>query len=103
MGDGGVVTVGGYNQPNPYNGGYKDRTIGQIFHVITYGKGAMGPHGSQLNKEERWKVALYVRTLQHDDLLYSDLLPKFKKVSADSVEVIVDSILPTLTDVVVPE
>lgn len=90
MGDGGVVTVGGYNQPNPYNGGYKDRTIGQIFHVITFGKGAMGPHGSQLNKEERWKVALYVRTLQHDDLMYSDLLPKYKKVGADSV--IVDSL-----------
>ncbi len=72
-GDGGVVTVGGFNQPNPYDGGYKDRTLGQIFHVITYGKGAMGPHASQLNKEERWKVALYVRTLQHGSLLFEEI------------------------------
>jgi mono/diheme cytochrome c family protein len=72
-GDGGVITVGGYNQPNPYDGGYKDRTLGQIFHVITYGKGAMGPHASQLNKEERWKVALYVRTLQHGSLLFDEI------------------------------
>ena len=26
----------------------------------------MGPHGSQLNKDERWKVTMYVRTLQFD-------------------------------------
>jgi mono/diheme cytochrome c family protein len=103
MGDGGVITVGGYNQPNPYNGGYKDRTIGQIFHVITHGKGAMGPHGSQLNKEERWKVALYVRTLQHGELLYSDLLPKYKKVGVDSVMIDIDSLslpMESIEDVV---
>ncbi len=73
-GDGKVVTYGEYNPPSPYNGGYKDRTLGQIFHVITYGKGAMGPHGSQLNKDERWKVALHVRTLQHGNLNYAELL-----------------------------
>ena len=26
----------------------------------------MGPHASQLNKDERWKVAMYVRTMQFD-------------------------------------
>ncbi len=56
-----------YNPPSPYNGAYKERSLGGIFHVITYGKGAMGPHASQLNKLERWKVAMYVRTLQHGD------------------------------------
>lgn len=66
LGDGGVVEVGGFNPPNAYNAGLKDRTLGTIFHVETFGKGAMGPHASQLNKEERWKVAMYVRTLQHD-------------------------------------
>lgn len=73
-GDGKVVTYGEFNTPMPYDGGYKDRTLGQIFHVITYGKGAMGPHGSQLNKDERWKVALHVRTLQHGDLNYEELM-----------------------------
>jgi mono/diheme cytochrome c family protein len=66
QGDGAVVTKFGFNPPNPYNAGLKDRTLGTIFHVITYGKNAMGSHASQLNKEERWKVAMYVRTLQHD-------------------------------------
>ena len=34
----------------------------------------MGPHGSQLDKDERWKVALYVRTLQNGgDLLLSEI------------------------------
>ena len=75
QGDGGVVVKGGFNPPNPYNTGLKDRTLGTIFHVETFGKGAMGPHASQLNKEERWKVAMYVRTLQHDgDFKLEELL-----------------------------
>jgi outer membrane protein OmpA-like peptidoglycan-associated protein len=74
-GDGAVVTKGNFNAPSPYNDAYKDRTLGQIFHVITYGKGAMGPHGSQLNKDERWKTALYVRSLQYDgDIMYKDIM-----------------------------
>lgn len=89
-GDGKVVTYGEYNPPNPYNGGYKDRTIGQIFHVITYGKGAMGPHGSQLNKDERWKVALHVRTLQHGELLLDEL--KQAQIVSDSLNVLSDSL-----------
>lgn len=68
QGDGGVVVVGDYNPPSPYDGAYKERSLGGIFHVITYGKGAMGAHASQLNKIERWKVAMYVRTLQHGDI-----------------------------------
>ncbi|CAN5343189.1 cytochrome c [soil metagenome] len=35
-----------------------------IFHVITYGAGLMGSHGSQVNPEERWKIAKYVKALQ---------------------------------------
>lgn len=35
---------------------------GAIFHVITHGKGMMGPHASQLNKDERWKLVQYIRT-----------------------------------------
>jgi mono/diheme cytochrome c family protein len=35
-----------------------------IFHVITYGAGLMGAHGSQVNPDERWKIARYVKSLQ---------------------------------------
>ncbi len=61
-GQGSVVTNSGGKFPSP--GGYKDTlTMGGIFYTITYGKNAMGSHASQLNKEERWKVAHYVRKL----------------------------------------
>ncbi len=33
----------------------------------------MGPHGSMLNKDERWKVAMYVSTLQHGELKLDEL------------------------------
>ena len=39
----------------------KTFTEGHIFHVITWGKGRMGSHASQLNQEERWKIARYVK------------------------------------------
>lgn len=80
MGDGGVVEVGGFNTPSPYNGAYKNRSLGGIFHIVTYGKGAMGSHASQLNKNERWKVAMFVRTLQHGDFNLDGLM------GADSLE-----------------
>jgi mono/diheme cytochrome c family protein len=38
---------------------------GKMFHSITYGKGLMGSHTTQLNKEERWKVIMYVHKLQY--------------------------------------
>lgn len=37
---------------------------GHIFHVITYGKGRMGAHGSQISQEDRWKIVRYVQKLQ---------------------------------------
>ena len=66
QGDGPVVSVGGHPPPNAYNNQLKDLPEGKIFHSITYGKGVMGSHASQLNKEERWKVVHYVQTLQRE-------------------------------------
>jgi mono/diheme cytochrome c family protein len=43
---------------------YQNITEGHIFHVITWGKGLMGAHGSQVSPEDRWKIAKYVKTLQ---------------------------------------
>ena len=45
------------------------------------GKEQWEPHASQLNKLERWKVAMYVRTLQHGDFNLGGLTGK---VEADS-------------------
>lgn len=41
----------------------KVSTEGHIYHVITYGKGRMWPHGSQVNPEERWKIVHFVKSL----------------------------------------
>jgi mono/diheme cytochrome c family protein len=49
---------------------YGDRTAlsnGQIFYSIYYGKGAMGAHGSMLDKKEIWTLVHYVRKLQNKD------------------------------------
>ncbi len=46
---------------------YKDRkyiTVGSAHYVITYGKGIMGSHASQLTSKERWQIAEYVMKLK---------------------------------------
>lgn len=47
---------------NLSGGAYDQITEGHIFHVITYGAGLMGAHGSQVSPEDRWKIARYVKT-----------------------------------------
>jgi hypothetical protein len=37
---------------------------GEIFHTITLGIRSMGAHGSQIIPEDRWKLIIYIRTLQ---------------------------------------
>ena len=39
-----------------------DISEGKMFHTITYGKGLMGSHASQLRQEERWKLVHYIRS-----------------------------------------
>lgn len=64
-GDGQLIGTGKYPPPPAYNGGaLKDLPEGKMFHTITYGKGLMGPHASQLTKEDRWKVVQYIQELQ---------------------------------------
>jgi mono/diheme cytochrome c family protein len=40
------------------------RKDGELFHVLTYGQRNMPAHDAQLSREDRWKVILYVRSLQ---------------------------------------
>lgn len=37
---------------------------GMIFHIITEGQNSMPSYSSQMSKEEKWQVVLYVRALQ---------------------------------------
>nr|WKN36928.1 cytochrome c [Tunicatimonas sp. TK19036] len=63
QGDGPVGVV--YKGVPAYNKGrYRDMTEGHIFHTITWGRGRMNPHGSQVDIADRWKIVRYVQTLQ---------------------------------------
>jgi mono/diheme cytochrome c family protein len=39
---------------------------GEIYHTITLGIRSMGAHGSQIKPDDRWKLILYIRTLQNE-------------------------------------
>lgn len=70
-GDGQIIKLEKFPPPPSYStgtssrgGAMKDLTDGKIFHTITYGLNLMGPHRTQLNPTERWKIVMYVHELQ---------------------------------------
>lgn len=50
--------------PNYASDALSTISAGHIFHVITFGKGRMWPHASQVTPAERWKIVHYVQRLQ---------------------------------------
>jgi len=62
-GQGYLVTSGRY----PYKAAdllsdkMKKAPDGEIFHVISVGWGIMGAHASQINQEDRWRIAAYIK------------------------------------------
>ncbi len=69
-GDGSLIATGKFPPPPSYvtgvssrGGNMRDLTDGKIYHTITYGINLMGPHASQVNPEERWKITMYVHQL----------------------------------------
>ncbi len=63
-GDGPVV-LRGFPAPPPLVAAHavqlKD---GQLFHILTYGQNNLASYATQLAREDRWKVILFVRSLQ---------------------------------------
>ncbi|MFK8044003.1 MAG: cytochrome c [Crocinitomicaceae bacterium] len=83
-GQGTVVTNGGYPPPPSYSGaGLKDLPAGNIFYSITYGKGLMGSHASQLSKEERWKLVHHIEMLQGKDKVTVEKAAEAGTVTSD--------------------
>lgn len=61
----GAISKNGHIQGIPdYAVKLKDLQEGKMYHTLTYGKGLMGQHASQLNQVERWQVIEYVKLLQ---------------------------------------
>jgi mono/diheme cytochrome c family protein len=46
---------------------------GELYHTITLGIRSMGAHGSQIRPDDRWKIVLYIRKLQENELKKSDI------------------------------
>lgn len=62
----GAISKNGHIQGIPdYATKLKDLPEGKMFHTLTYGKGLMGQHASQLNQLERWQVIEWVKLLQN--------------------------------------
>lgn len=70
-----------------------DISEGKMFHTITYGKGLMGPHASQLNQEERWKLVHYIRTSFMNELTAANdsaVAPEVKVVETAQIEPVLE-------------
>lgn len=64
-GQGSIVKSGAYSGVPTF--GERDITVGSVYHVIMYGRNAMGPYSPQLNQVDRWRVAEYVMSLNGVD------------------------------------
>ena len=64
MGDGLVTQHNGPKPPAYSSDALKDLPEGKMFHTTQYGKNMMGSHASQLTASQRWKIIMYVQTLQ---------------------------------------
>lgn len=53
--------------PSYKTGRYQTLSSGHIYHTITYGKGRMWPHGSQMDPHKRWQIVQYVHELQKSE------------------------------------
>ena len=61
-GQGSIVQSKAYSGVPTY--GERELTVGSVYHVIMYGKNAMGSYASQLTPVDRWRVAEYVMNLR---------------------------------------
>jgi mono/diheme cytochrome c family protein len=52
---------------------------GELYHSITLGFGSMGAHGSQILPDDRWKLVLYIRTLQAETKTITGIEKEGKK------------------------
>ena len=64
-GQGPIVQSKAYSGVPTYD--ERDITIGSVYHVIMYGRNAMGSYAPQLSPVDRWRVAEYVMKLKGVD------------------------------------
>jgi len=65
-GQGSIVQSKAYSGVPTY--AERELTVGSVYHVIMYGRNAMGSYASQLTAVDRWRVAEYVINLRAKNL-----------------------------------
>jgi mono/diheme cytochrome c family protein len=85
-GDGnGMVVQRGFSKPPSY---YEDRLrqapLGHFYDVMTNGFGAMASYAVQVEPEDRWAIAAYIRTLQLSRHATIDDVPAEEKSELES-------------------
>ncbi|QHS61469.1 c-type cytochrome [Chitinophaga agri] len=71
---------------NLASGAKANYTEGRLFHVMTFGYNAMGSYASQLDREQRWKVASYIRSVQNGGANASAVAGESTQAPAASAE-----------------
>jgi mono/diheme cytochrome c family protein len=72
MGDGTVANNNGPKPPAYSSETIKNLSEGKMYHSIHWGKNMMGSHASQLTPTQRWKIVMYVQTLQQSGTVQAD-------------------------------
>lgn len=64
QGNGPVSQRGVPPPPTLREGKSKDMKDGQLFHVLTYGQANMASYAAQISPDDRWRVIVFLRSLQ---------------------------------------
>lgn len=64
QGNGPVVAYGVPPPPSLVDGRALALADGHLFHILTYGQNNMAAYATQISREDRWRVILYIRSLQ---------------------------------------
>jgi mono/diheme cytochrome c family protein len=86
MGDGLVAKHNGPVPPAYSSEQLKNLPEGKMFHTTQFGKNMMGQHASQLTATQRWKIIMYVQTLQNPGGTTSSDTAKVKMAEVTTIK-----------------
>jgi len=78
-GDGIVVQRGFSKPPSYYDERLRQAALGHFYDVMTNGYGAMATYAVQVEPNDRWAIAAYIRTLQFSRSATIDDVPLDKR------------------------
>jgi mono/diheme cytochrome c family protein len=81
----GMVVQRGFKKPSSYHvDRLRQMPIGYFYDVITIGFGAMADYSAQVQPQDRWAIAAYIRTLQLSQYAPVAFVPEAKRGELES-------------------